>query len=82
MYIDGGSLRVNKLIKEEIISMNPEANKEILSKITDDEITDIKNNYSIIPSRDKEIVIPFKKTKLKFNLSKIKFEILFGNFEN
>lgn len=61
--------------------MNPEA-KEIVSKITDEEIGDIKNNYCIIPSKDKEIIIPIKKTKLKFNLSKIKFEILFGNFEN
>lgn len=36
VYIEGGSFRVNKVIKEELIIMNPDANKEILAKITDE----------------------------------------------
>ncbi len=36
----------------------------------------------MIPSKDKELIIPMKKTKLKFNQSKVNFEILFGNFDN
>lgn len=62
--------------------MNPDVSKEILQKMTDEQVTDIKNNYGMIPARDKQILIPFKRTKLKFNQSKINFEILYGNAEN
>jgi hypothetical protein len=33
------------------MKMNPEVSKDILTKITDEEITDIKNNYGAIPAR-------------------------------
>ena len=31
--------------------MNPDISKDILSKITDEDISDIKNNYGSIPSK-------------------------------
>lgn len=33
--------------------MNSNIDKEILSKITDEDLTDIKNNYGSIPGKDK-----------------------------
>jgi hypothetical protein len=36
VFIDGGSSKVNKLIKEELMAMNSDVSKDILSKITDE----------------------------------------------
>lgn len=58
---------------------NPE-HKELLIKLSDEEVSDIKNTYGRIPAIPKDLVIPVKRIKLKLNQSKINYEILFGDY--
>jgi hypothetical protein len=50
--------------------------------MTEDEITEIKNNHASIPASNETVIINHKKIKLKFEPSKINFGMLFGNPDN
>ena len=51
---------------------NPE-HKELVTKLTEEEVSDIKNTYGKIPTVMKDLVIPIKRIKLKLNQSKINY---------